>query len=133
MNLRSSRVRERLSLAVEHLATADNKLVERVLDAYEDHLSSLMSKEFPDQETRQAFEDIERLVSEIWKKVEQKRAAYESLLRRRARPIEIAKRTLDYRVARKLAKLVARLYFKVEECVLDEYERELDCAPKKKL
>jgi hypothetical protein len=126
MNLRSSRVRERLGLAVEHLATVDRKLVERVLDAYEDHLSSLLSKDFPDQKTREAFEAIEALVRGMWSNVERKSAAYESALRRRVRPIEIAKRTLDYRVARRLAKLIVSLYFNVEECVLDEYEGELD-------
>ena len=102
----------------------------RRISADEDHLSSLIPKEFPDQETQQAFQDIEAPVKEIFDKVEQKGAGYESLLRRRARPNEIAKRTLDYRVARKLAKLVAGLYFK--GYVLDEYERELDRAPKKK-
>lgn len=127
MKLRGLHVRERLSLAVEDLATADKKLKERVLDAYENHLSNLMPREFPEQETRQAFEAIQAKVRAIKDRIEQKPGAYESLLRQGLRtPLQIAKHSLDCGVARELAKLITRLYFKVEAWVFDEYEREID-------
>jgi hypothetical protein len=125
-NFRSSHVRTRLQNAIEHLATSNDKLRERVLDAYEYYLSILMPKEFPDQKTRQTFEAIKTKVRAIRDRIEQRPGAYESLLHNKLlSPHEIAKRTLDYRVARELAKLIASLYFEVEAWVLDEYEREL--------
>ncbi|MGA8643651.1 hypothetical protein, partial [Candidatus Binatus sp.] len=122
----------RLNSALEHLATSDHKLRERVLDAYEEYLSVLIAKEFPDQETRKMFEEIEAQIKSIEDRIDRKPGAYESLLRNKIQtPIQIAKQTLDYRAARRLAKLIVNLYFKVETEVLDQYERELDSLAQK--
>jgi hypothetical protein len=129
MSFRASHVRERLNNAVEHLAISNDKLRERVLDAYETYLSVLMPKEFPDQETRQMFKAIEADILAIEERIEQKPGSYASALRNRLRtPLQIARNTLDYRVAGKLARLIVSLYFKVETGVLEEYEREIDAA-----
>jgi hypothetical protein len=122
-----SRVKERLTLAIEHLATSNDKIKERVLDAYRNHFSPLLPEEFPDQETRRVFEEIRAIVREVEQRIERKPGEYESLLRNRLRtPLEVARCTLDYRVARKLAKLITRLYFEIEAGIIDEYQRELD-------
>ncbi len=131
MSIRASHVRTRLENALEHLATSNDKLRERVLDAYEDYLSILMPKEFPDQETRQMFETIEAKVKAIKDRIE-RNPDDEPLRRRGQSRLEIAKHRLAYRAAAELAKLIANLYFKVETWVLDEYERELDSLGKKK-
>jgi hypothetical protein len=128
MSFRASHVRTRLDNAIEHLATSNDRLRERVLDAY-DYLSILMPKEFPDKETRQMFEAIEARVRAIKERIEQRPGAYEPLLRGGLQtPLQIAKRTLDHRVARELARLIANLYFKVNTWIHDEYEREIDAG-----
>jgi hypothetical protein len=58
MSFRSSHVRTRLHNAVEHLATSDHKLKERVFDAW-DCISVLLAKEFPDRDTQHTFDVIE--------------------------------------------------------------------------
>jgi hypothetical protein len=75
---RRSGVAERVHLALEHLATSDDKLRVRVLDAYEDHLFALSSEEFPDQETRRAFETIKQIVDAVEEKISRKPGAYEA-------------------------------------------------------
>jgi hypothetical protein len=129
MSFRASHVRERLTNAVEHLATSNDKLRERVLDAYETYLSFLAPREFPDEETREMYEAIASKVRAIQDRIEQRPGAYEPALRNGLRtPMQIARNTLDYRTAGKLAKLIVGLYFKVETWILDEYERERGAA-----
>lgn len=126
---RNSHARERLHLAVEHLATSDHKLKESVLDAYRDHLSFLLPTEFPNQKTRRTFEAIETQVKAVMEKIEQKPGAYELHLHNELlTPLEVAKRTLDYRIARKRAKLMTNLYFDIEAGIVEEYERELEAS-----
>ena len=128
MSFRASHVRERLTNAVEYLATSNHKLHERVMDAYQTHLSFLAPQEFPDQETRQMFEAIAAEIGAREKKVEQNPAHASALQNQLQTPFEIAKNELHYRAAGKLAKMIAGLYFKVEAGVLDEYEREIDAG-----
>jgi seryl-tRNA(Sec) selenium transferase len=126
---RDSSVQERLQLAVEHLATARHKITERVVDAYDRHLSALVAAEFPDKETQRAFTTIKEIVAEEEHKIQQRPGAYESILRNGLKtPIEIVRMKLDYRTGSKLAKMITDLYFAIESGIIDEYQNELDAA-----
>jgi hypothetical protein len=115
-----------MHFAVEWLATSDDKLRERVLDVWQNHLMPLVRSDFPDEETRRLFGRINKIVEEIEEKIRKKPGPYATLLRNGLKtPLEIARSTLDYRKARRLAILITELYFKIEAGVVDEYEEEV--------
>jgi hypothetical protein len=120
--------RKRMSDAVHHLATSHHKLKKRVLDAYDDHVSGVSptANFFPDRETLNDIEAIRNAVQKECEKIEKNPGVYEALLRRKQMTsLEIAKNTLDYRIARKLANMIADLHFKLEAGLVVEYKDEL--------
>ena len=120
--------RERLRRAVFDLATSHNKLRERVLDAYSDHLSLVPArpKFFPDHETLDHMTAIRQIVRMATEKIERNPGPYEGLLRSGVMsPLRIARNALDYRVARKLAELITELHFKLQKGLEWEYRDEL--------
>jgi hypothetical protein len=123
---RHSHVHERLELAIIELATARHKLRERVIDVYYDNLSTLVVREFPNEETRQIFTTIREMIKKEENKVERRPGPYELLLRERLKtPLQILRDTPDYRTAGKLARLIVHLYFAIEAGIKEEYEKEL--------
>lgn len=120
--------RERMRRALCHLATSRDKLRERVLDAYRDHVShvSPTPKFFPDRETLSDIKTIRDTIQTVREKIEMNPGPYERLLRLGVKnSMEIARSTLDYRIARKLATLITELYFKLQDGLEREYKDDL--------
>jgi hypothetical protein len=120
--------RKRMGQALSHLATSKDKLKERVLDAYRDYVQEIppTPKFLPDHDTLNDITAIRDTIHKVRQKIEQNPGPYELLLREGLKnSLEIARSTLDYRIARKLANLMSKLYFKLQDGLGFEYEDEL--------
>jgi hypothetical protein len=114
--------------ALSHLATSQNKLRERVLDAYLNYVSEIppTPKFLPDRDTLNDITTIRDTIHKVRQTIEQNPGPYELLLREGLKSsLEIARSTLDYRIARKLANLMSELYFKLQDGLINEYQDEL--------
>jgi hypothetical protein len=101
---------ERLSLAIEYLATHSGSLAERALDAYCNHIQALRADEFSDR-ARPKFEELNDFVRQIIDPIARKPEAHD--------PFEIAKKEITASTARKLAVLLWHLYAEVEDDLIE--------------
>jgi hypothetical protein len=120
--------RKRMGQALSHLATSHHKLRERVLDAYLNYVSEIppTPKFLPDHDTLNDITTIRDTIHKVRQKIEQNPGPYELHLREGLKSsLEIAKSTLDYRIATKLANLISELHFKLQDGLINEYQDEL--------
>jgi hypothetical protein len=104
-------VRERLSGAVDYLATMPGSLGERVFDAYRDYLAPLRCEDF-EGEARQNFEMLRKSVEE---RIDQATRSPEPWnLELHGGRWEIAKRRIREKTAQKMAELICSIHRRIE-------------------
>jgi hypothetical protein len=112
-------VRERLDLAVAHLATGRGSLRERVLDVYRDHLRALVPQEFDfNREVRRSFEDLVKTFDKIVDRTIRNPEPWNLKLHGGA--FEIAKNKIQEKTAQKIAKSIWRIYTDVNSALIEE-------------
>lgn len=118
-------LRDRLHLAVHHLATAKGQLRERVVSAYRDHVSPLAVADFKGK-AREIFERIDQEFSAVFAKIEKE--THPAVLEQRdvfdlAKSIQYLHRNLARRLANMICELRDEVDLAREEALSREVER----------